>query len=437
MEKIFSFSLYGNKQIYIEGAINNAKQIPKIFGNDWIIRFYIKDVKVEIIDKLKSLKCEIIDMTNSYIKNGMFFRFLSIKKNNIVMIRDCDSCVSYREKMMVNDFLNSKKKLHIIRDHPNHKEHIIGCSFGFNNSDINMEEIIKSTELKNVDQYNIDQLFLAKFIYPLYKNNMLIHDNFNNFYREKDELIIKYPRKIYHVGCRIYNPEKNITEDMIRLNEFNNYIKFSKNNFKSMYELIEYFLHYLSISRMMKRIYIFNEFYINDELVLLDDYILMKELNRYTYISRKNDITNEILISSEINDKKIIKLSELLKIDNINNKELINIDIEILNDLDYDSFSLYNVLQLNDEINYQIEEYLVKKNIDKYNTIIVNEEKSIDNPSIIKYNDIFNDFTNDKNTNDLIKLFSGMFRIHISPNKLVINFSKRYWHHWDEEFKFM
>ena len=95
-------------------------------------------------------------MTNSNIKNGMFFRFLSIKKNNIVMIRDCDSYVSYREKMMVNDFLNSKKKLHIIRDHPNHKEHMIGCSFGFNNSDINMEEIIKSTEFFSFLSYNHD-----------------------------------------------------------------------------------------------------------------------------------------------------------------------------------------------------------------------------------------------------------------------------------------
>ena len=171
MEKIFSFSLYGNDSIYNLGAINNAIKIREIFGEDWIIRFYVKNVNSMILDKLNELGCEIIDMTNSYIKNGMFFRFLSIKKNNIVMIRDCDSYVSYREKMMITDFLNSKKKLHIIRDHPNHKEHITGGLFGFNNSDIDIEEIIKSTELKDIDRYNVDQFFLSKFIYPKYKNN--------------------------------------------------------------------------------------------------------------------------------------------------------------------------------------------------------------------------------------------------------------------------
>ena len=436
MEKIFSFSLYGNKQIYTEGAIYNAKKIPIIFGNKWIIRFYVKDVNIEIINKLKSLNCEIIDMTNSNIKNGMFFRFLSIKKNNIVMIRDCDSYVSYREKMMVNDFLNSKKKLHIIRDHPNHKEHMIGCSFGFNNSDINMEEIIKSTELKDIDRYNIDKFFLAKFIYPKYKNNILIIDSFNNFYRELDEIVLKYPKQITHIGQRIYDGE---TEDIKRLKEYDGYIIFNKHKFDSVYELIESFLNYLSISYVMRRKLIFKEYFVKDKLFLLDDYFEIKELFRYTFIQREKDSDiNEEYIFPDIEGE--IKLSELNSIKELKDKSFIVIGEKtyIQNDCPYDEFTLYNVVQLNSDIIYRIDEYILRKNLDKHDTIIDHSDTNITDPFILKniisYSDIFNDFSDDKNTNELIKLFSGIFRIHIKPNKIVQHFSKRYWHPWDDDF---
>jgi hypothetical protein len=213
----------------------NAIKIPEIFGKEWIIRFYVKNVDINVVKKLKELGCHVVDMNNSHIKDGKFFRFLAIKENNIVMIRDSDSVVSYREKMMMIDFFNSNKTLHLIRDHPNHKEHLMACSFGFNKSGIsNIEEIINNSNLKDIDRYNVDQFFLAKFIYPKYKNNMLIHDSFNNFYRELDEIVLKYPKQITHIGQRIYDGE---TEDVKRLKEYNGYIIFSKNKFDSVFPL--------------------------------------------------------------------------------------------------------------------------------------------------------------------------------------------------------
>ena len=52
MEKIFSFSLYGSESIYNLGAINNAIKIPEIFGKEWIIRFYVKNVDINVVKKL-------------------------------------------------------------------------------------------------------------------------------------------------------------------------------------------------------------------------------------------------------------------------------------------------------------------------------------------------------------------------------------------------
>lgn len=97
--------------------------------------------------------------------------------------------------------------------------------YAFNCSNINMDELINKSELKNNSNYMSDQLFLGHSIYPLYKSDMIIHDNFNKFYREKDELVLKWPRQINHIGQRIIN---EIGEDTIRLNEFKGYVKFKK-----------------------------------------------------------------------------------------------------------------------------------------------------------------------------------------------------------------
>jgi len=437
MEKIFSFSLYGNESIYNLGAINNAIKIREIFGEDWIIRFYVRNVNSMILDKLNELGCQVIDMNNSDIKDGKFFRFLAIKKDNIVFLRDCDSVVSYREKMMMIEFLNSNKKLHIIRDHPNHKEHIMAGLFGFNCSGIsNIEEIINNSNLKDLNKYNVDQFFLSKFIYPKYKNNMLIHDSFNHYYRELDEIVLRYPKQITHLGQRMYDDE---TEDVKRLKEFEGYIIFNKNQFDSVYELIENFLNYLSISRVMKRKLVFKEYFVKDKLFLLDDFFDMKELFRYTFIQREKDptIKEEYYIP---NIEGVIKLSELKDVDELKDKQVLGVGTETLiyNDCPYDEFTLYNVMQLNNDIMYRIDEYILRKNLDKYDTVIAHSDINITDKSISKniilYNDLFNDFSDDTNINELIRLFSGIFRIHIKPNKIVQHFSKRYWHPWDEEF---
>jgi hypothetical protein len=270
---------------------------------------------------------------------------------------------------------------------------------------------------------------------------MLIHDNFNNFFRERNELVIKWPRQINHIGQKITN---GISEDTTRLNEFRGYIKFTKNKFKTVKEMMEYFCNYLSISAVLKRKYIISELYVNDEIVILDDYIIIKELFRYTFIVTKYESDDEFIISNKDMGCEIIKLSDVQKIEELKNKDVLCFDINIQNDLQYDSFTLYNVIQLTDEINYKIEEYIEVNKFDLYNGIVYydsNSEEDLDTynnlkqqfSSVYMYKDLFNDFSQYKMINEFVKLYLGMFRIHIKPFELIHHFSKRYWHHLDDD----
>jgi hypothetical protein len=374
------------------------------------------------------------DNPNNQMKDYKFFRFLAVKRDNIVFFRDCDSIVSYREKIMINQFISSDKKLHIIRDHPNHKEHIMAGLFGFNKCGIPnnlMIELINQSNLKDINKYNVDQLFLAKFIYPLFKKDMLIHDNFNNFYREKDEITLKYPRCTRHLGQVIH--EYSITDDEKRNKLYKGYIMFNKTRFSTMYELIKTFLHYLSVSRYLKRTLIFMEFYVHAEKVLLEDYFILDEINRYTLFRRSYNI-------SEFNDS-IMHISEnkyTSYLEDITTELLIiNKDniVKHQNDADVDDFTLHNVIQLNDRLNYKVEEYILENNLDKYNTIINHQDLSVNLENVIYVNNLYDSMDENNLTKEILRLFSGIYRIHVSPNDLVQKFSKRYWHHWDEDFK--
>jgi len=435
IEKLFSFTLYGNNPLYTNGAIQNSIQIPKIFGSSYKVRFYVINVEKSIIDKLRSNQAEVIEMKDNefnVMKDYKFFRFLAVKKDNIVFFRDCDSIVSYREKIMINEFLESNKKLHIIRDHPNHKEHIMAGLFGINKCLIPTElvlELINSSNLKDINQYNVDQLFLAKFIYPLFKKDMLIHDNFNNFYREKDEIILKHPRTIRHLGQVIHD---SITDDEKRNKSYKGYIMFNKTKFDTIYELIKEFLHYLSISRSLKRTLIFMEFYVKNEKVLLEDYFILDELNRYTLFKRSYNIL-------EFKETHINKNDTIVNLQN-NNSELLVISNEIIitNNIDFDDFTLHNVIQLNDKLNYKVEEYILEHNMDKQNVIINHTDQTINLENVINIKDLYNTLSEDNINNmtkEILRLFSGIYRIHVNPPELIQKFSKRYWHHWDDDFK--
>ena len=167
----------------------------------------------------------------------------------------------------------------------------------------------------------------------------------------------------------------------------------------------------------------------------MDDFLLLKELYRYTHIARNCEKKSEITINKEILGVDKLNVSNLQRVTEFNDIYLLNIDIELINDTDYDEFTLYNVIQLNDEFNYKMMEYIEKNKLDRYNTIINHDNRNISMDNLLMYDDIFNDFSDEKEINDLIKLYSGIFRIHIAPSKLVFHFSKRYWHHWDNDFK--
>jgi hypothetical protein len=111
---------------------------------------------------------------------GMFWRFYACEDSDIMLSRDTDSRLSNREKLSVDEWLESDKDFHIMRDHPYHNTEILGGMWGVRNGLLkNIKELIVDYTKGNF--WQVDQNFLREKIYPLVINNSFTHDSYLNY----------------------------------------------------------------------------------------------------------------------------------------------------------------------------------------------------------------------------------------------------------------
>jgi len=109
----------------------------------------------------------------------MFWRFLAASDADVevMLSRDTDSRLSEREKAAVEEWLESDKGFHIMRDHPAHITAILGGMWGAKKGSIpDMGNLI--SEYTRGEFWQVDQNFLREKIYPLVRNDAYVHDEF-------------------------------------------------------------------------------------------------------------------------------------------------------------------------------------------------------------------------------------------------------------------
>lgn len=183
-KKVISYSLWGEKPIYTIGAIYCAKEAAEIYP-DFECWFYIHEETVpkKIVEELATFSnVKIIFKTGDITTvKPMMWRFLAIDdpEVEVMMSRDTDTRFTHREKLAVDEWLNSDALFHIMRDHPHHIFSILGGMFGTRK----LPEIISwKQEMEKVSQtgtHQYDQTFLKDTIYDIVKEKAMIHANFH------------------------------------------------------------------------------------------------------------------------------------------------------------------------------------------------------------------------------------------------------------------
>lgn len=229
--KVISFCLWGDKPIYTKGLIQNVKLAKQIYP-DWKCWVYLHTPTVpkEIIEELQTHdNVRIIPKEKVLIRprRYMLWRFEPADDPNVYCFisRDTDSRITIRESSAVYEWINSGKRLHIMRDHPQHYPKILGGMHGVICDNVLQESKSLSTWEKDVDLFyenkpeeTDDQLFLSDRIYPIYINDRMIHDEIKRY--EGDECR-PFPQKwgsdAHFIGCYVDENEKIDPETSLTL----------------------------------------------------------------------------------------------------------------------------------------------------------------------------------------------------------------------------
>jgi len=180
MKKIISFSLWGDNPKYTVGAVKNAVLAKTIYP-DWKACFFVHNsVSSEIVKKLDDNGAEVYFFDTKPTWGASLYRLAPVADCQVsrVIFRDCDSRLSEREKLAVDEWEISDLNFHIMRDHPFHGSHpmlagMFGCKTGF------MPDI--EDKIRNIltgESYHTDQDFISTEIWPLAVKSNLTHDEF-------------------------------------------------------------------------------------------------------------------------------------------------------------------------------------------------------------------------------------------------------------------
>jgi len=176
-QDVIAFSLWGNNEFYTLGAIRNAELAQKLYPG-WTCRFYCgKSTPLPVLDRLRSMDCQVIMMEDAEGFSGAIWRFLVADDPKVrrFICRDADSRLNPRDKAAVDQWIESGKSFHIMRDAVVHCDLILaGMWGGYAGVLPNMRDMIGPSF--NGHNKFADQDFLATTIWPIVKPDSLIHD---------------------------------------------------------------------------------------------------------------------------------------------------------------------------------------------------------------------------------------------------------------------
>ena len=177
---IVAFSLWGTQEVYIQGALANAKAVPAVFPG-WTCRFYHDDsVPRPVQEELTRLGAETVAMpAGSGRSHGLFWRFLASDDPTVArfLCRDCDSRPTMREKAAVDAWIASGLPFHVMRDHVLHTDLILAGMWGGMAGLLPpLAPVIDAAADREADLWQ-DQRFLAEWVWPRIQDRVLVHDS--------------------------------------------------------------------------------------------------------------------------------------------------------------------------------------------------------------------------------------------------------------------
>lgn len=214
MKQVIAYSLYGSDNRYMIGAIKNALLAQKHFAG-YEIRFYtgasVPDWTRSTLALIPNVQLINCDGPEDHTAKLWRFQALIDEQVDVVLSRDADARLTRRERLAHEDFLASRLDFHIMKDHPTGHDYKISAGmFAARTSAIPAD--LETPEPGNY--YTADQDWLAAHIWPLIKDNCLIHDETYGTQAEGISAVKPFPiskeATLHHIGAALDENDRYI-----------------------------------------------------------------------------------------------------------------------------------------------------------------------------------------------------------------------------------
>jgi tetratricopeptide (TPR) repeat protein len=191
-QNVIAFSLFGDGERYCRGAIANAKACPFIYPG-WRCRFYV-DVSVpdELRRQLGENGADVLLVGGlPAAAFGTFWRMMVANDPAVdrYLVRDADSVINVRERVAVDEWIESGRHFHIMRDQVLQSELVLAGMWGgvAGAFPALLEEI--QAFVRDAQQSRgrtADQEFLRERLWPTIRQSVLVHDSQFAFGERRD-----------------------------------------------------------------------------------------------------------------------------------------------------------------------------------------------------------------------------------------------------------
>jgi hypothetical protein len=212
MVNVFSFTLFGSEDKYCKGLLRNVALVEEFFSG-WEVWVYCGDgIPEDILLELHDHTCVKLIPTGQTGMINKFYRFFAIDDPSVetCLIRDTDSRLYERDRACIQEFLQSPRLIHIIRDHPNHHHTMMAGMWGIK-GDARSYLGMPIQELFHVwkeqhpsSKFWSDTQFLCEVIYPLVLTVAMIHDETQEFEHPVRKQPFPYPLVESHFIGQVY-----------------------------------------------------------------------------------------------------------------------------------------------------------------------------------------------------------------------------------------
>lgn len=199
MVNTLSYCLYGPyNERYYPALISNISLAWKHFPDWKVYVWFAPDVEPTFIEQLKTHPNVVLRETGVTGAANMIYRFYTIDEPGVdlMMVRDADSIIHWKDRWAINEFVKSNFIAHTIRDNVEHTAPLMGGLWGIRKSaglSIRQEYANYIEDISKGHRLAHDQNFLYDVIYPKVLSGLLVH--YSNNRGRKGETAIEFPFK--------------------------------------------------------------------------------------------------------------------------------------------------------------------------------------------------------------------------------------------------